>query len=99
MNPNPSGKPASAGDDLTRQPVTDPTDIYRYRDGLYAVDLLSAAITGLDFFTWLAKNPSDLPALCRSLEIQERSADDMLTLFTAMGLVLKQVEDWRASGR
>src|SRR5262245_9045754 len=74
-------------DDLTREPATDPIEIYRYRDGLYAVDLLTAALTGLDFFTWLAKNPSDRQTICRSLEIQERPTDVMLTLFTAMGLL------------
>jgi len=73
--------------DLKSEPETDPTDIYRYRDGLYAVDLLTAAMTGLDFFTWLSKNPSDLKEICRSLEIKERPADVMLTLFTAMGLL------------
>lgn len=73
--------------DLTLEPKTDPTDIYRYRDGLYAVDLLTAAITGLDFFTWLSKNPSDRQTICRSLEIMERPTDVMLTLFTAMGLL------------
>ena len=77
-------------DDLIREPGTDPTDIYRYRDGLYAVDLLTAALTGLDFFTWLGKNPSDRPTICRSLQIQERPTDVMLTLFTAMGLLEKR---------
>ena len=73
--------------DLTSRPRTDPIEIYRYRDGLYAVDLLSAAITGLDFFSWLSKNPSDKATLCQALEIQERPADVMLTLFAAMGFV------------
>src|SRR3954465_7027543 len=73
--------------DLTLQPKTDPVDVYRYRDGLYAVDLLSAAITGLDFFTWLYKNPSDKQGICKNFEIVERPADVMLTLFTAMGFV------------
>src|SRR4051812_30532180 len=73
--------------DLTLQPKTDPVDVYRYRDGLYAVDLLSAAITGLDFFTWLSKNPSDKQSICKQFEIVERPADAMLTLFAAMGFV------------
>ena len=34
--------------DLFRSPATDPTSIYRYRDGLYAADLLTAAISHLD---------------------------------------------------
>ena len=69
--------------DLTRLPQTDPIEIYRYRDGLYAVDLLTAALTEFDFFTWLAANPSDKPAICAALGIAERPADVMLSLFTA----------------
>lgn len=69
------------------QPETDPTSIYRYRDGLYAVDMLTAAICHLDLFTRLAEQPADLPALCRALNLRERPADVMLTLFTAMGLL------------
>ena len=68
-------------------PKTDPTLIFRYRDGLYAVDLLAAAITGLDFFTRLAEHPADLKTICKMFGIQERPADVMLTLFKAMDLV------------
>ncbi|MEW6306954.1 MAG: methyltransferase [Verrucomicrobiota bacterium] len=73
--------------DLTLQPSTDPLRIYRQRDGLYGVDLLTAAIARLDFFTWLAGHPSDLETICRSLGFMPRPADVMMTLFTAMGLV------------
>src|SRR5690349_13177981 len=73
--------------DLTQLPQTDPTEIYRYRDGLYAVDLLTAALTEFDFFTWLDAHPSDKSAICRSLKIEERPADVMLTLFTASGFI------------
>jgi SAM-dependent methyltransferase len=75
--------------DLTLTPQSDPLSLYRYRDGLYAADLLGAALVGLDFFTWLAEHPSDKETLCRALEITERPTDVMLTLFTAMGLVQK----------
>src|SRR5437899_2272768 len=75
---------------LASQPTTDPTEIFRLRDGLYAVDLMAAAITGLDFFSWLAKNPADKPTICQSLQIQERPTDVMLTLFATMGLLSKQ---------
>jgi hypothetical protein len=71
--------------DLLRQPATDPTSIYRYRDGLYAVDLLTAAICHLDLFSWLAENPADKATICRALDLRDRPADVMLTLFTAMG--------------
>jgi hypothetical protein len=73
--------------DLLAPPVTDPTCIYRYRDGLYAADLLTAALAHLDFFTWLNGRPSDLPTICSSLQLQERPTDVMLTLFTAMGFL------------
>jgi len=73
--------------DLTTIPATDPLEIYRLRDGLYAVDLLGAALIHFDFFTWLAEHPADKPTICRELQIIERPTDVMLTLFTAMGLV------------
>jgi len=68
-------------------PKTDPTRIIRYRDGLYGVDLLGAAITGLDFFSRLAEQPVDLKTICKMFGIHERPADVMLTVFTAMDLV------------
>jgi hypothetical protein len=79
-------------DDLLRSPSTDPTAIYRYRDGLYAADLLTAAICHLDFFNWLNQHPADLTAICRELGLKERPVDVMLTLFTAMGLLQREPE-------
>lgn len=72
---------------LTSQPTTDPTSIYRYRDGLYAADLLATAIVWLDFFTWLDSHPSGQAEICRALKIKERPTDVMLTLFVAMGFL------------
>jgi hypothetical protein len=54
------------------------------------VDLLAAAITGLDFFTRLAKDPADLKTICKMFGIQERPADVMLTLFAAMELLRRR---------
>jgi hypothetical protein len=68
-------------------PATDPTSIYRYRDGLYAGDMLTAALCHLDFFSWLAEHPAALPGICGKLNLKERPTDVMLTLFTAMGLL------------
>ncbi len=73
--------------DLTALPRTDPLEIYRYRDGLYAVDLIAAAITEFDFFTRLAAQPADLATICRELGITARPTDVMLTLFAASGFV------------
>lgn len=72
---------------LTQSPATDPTQIYRYRDGLYAEDMLIVGIVWLDLFSWLAKNPSDAAGVMRQFELTERPADVMLTLFVAMGLL------------
>jgi predicted O-methyltransferase YrrM len=73
--------------DLTAIPTTNPLEIYRLRDGLYAVDLLGAALVHFDFFTWLSERPSDKETICRELQIAGRPADVMLTLFTAMDFV------------
>lgn len=73
--------------DLTRVPQTDPLEIYRYRDGLYAADLLTAAICELDFFTWLAAHPSSAAEISRELGLTERPLDVMLTLFAAEGFI------------
>jgi len=76
--------------DLTRPPATDPTEIYRHRDGIYAVDLLIAGIVHLDFFTWLDSHPSDLAGICAAFSIVERPADVMLSLFAANGFITRQ---------
>jgi len=77
----------SAPLDLTRAPATDPLGIYRFRDGLYAVDLIAAAITEFDLFTKLAAKPSDLATVCRDLGTHRRPTDVMLTLFAANGFL------------
>jgi 2-polyprenyl-3-methyl-5-hydroxy-6-metoxy-1,4-benzoquinol methylase len=77
-------KTVSAMHDLLAAPSTDPTPIYRYRDGLYAADLLTAALVHMDFFTWLANHPSTFEQICSELELKSRPTDVMLTLFTAM---------------
>lgn len=73
--------------DLQSNPRTDPTDLLRARDGIYAADLLIAAVGWLDFFTWLSDNSSDIGGICDSLHLARRPADVMLTLFTATGLI------------
>jgi predicted O-methyltransferase YrrM len=76
--------------DLTRAPRADPTEIYRYRDGLYAVDMLAAAITGLDLFTFLGERQLTKAEICEGLKTHDRPTDVMLTLFTAMGFLENQ---------
>lgn len=72
--------------DLTASPQTDPLGLYRYRDGLYAVDLVTAALK-VDFFSWLAQQPASLRDVCAHFGFKERPVDVMLTLFAAQGWV------------
>src|SRR4051812_13402576 len=77
---------------LTTEPATDPTSIYRYRDGLYAVELLTAAIVEFDFFTWLNSHPSNLATICKNFGIAMRPTDVMVTLFASMDLLRRDGE-------
>jgi predicted O-methyltransferase YrrM len=71
---------------LTSSPASDPTLLYRYRDAVYAADMLFVGVH-LDVFSHLAAQPSTKEDLCRALQITARPADVMLTLFSAMGLL------------
>ena len=73
--------------DLRTVPDTDPVDIYRVRDGIYAADMLLAAIVHLDLFSWLDGHPASRDDVCRHFETTARPTDVMLTLFAAMGFV------------
>lgn len=75
------------GSDLTQAPTTDPTILYRSRDGLYAADMLIAALRGLDFFTWLESQPGTIDEIAARLGLHRRPVDVMSTLFVAMGLL------------
>jgi hypothetical protein len=76
--------------DLTIAPKSDARLAYRYRDGIYASDLLTAALVWLDFFTWLSTRPSTLEQICQELALQPRPADVMVTLFCAMGFLQRE---------
>lgn len=89
----------NAPEDLTRVPHTDPLEIYRYRDGLYAVDLLTAAVCEFDFFTWLEAHPGDADAIARGLGLAARPLDVMLTLFTADGFLRRDGAAYRLTTR
>ncbi len=68
-------------------PKTDPSGLLRLRDSIYASDLIIAAITWLDFFSWLSENPSNQETICSVFEIDRRPTDVMLTLLTSMGFI------------
>ena len=71
--------------DLTRAPQTSPLSLYRYRDGIYAADLLTAAIVEFDLFTWLEGRPATFAEICLHYGWHVRPADVLLTLLVARG--------------
>jgi 3-hydroxy-5-methyl-1-naphthoate 3-O-methyltransferase len=75
--------------DLTLAPQSDPIRVYRYRDGLYGGDLVTAALVHLDFFTWLGAHPSTKEEICAHFQFAERPTDVMLTLFAANGFITR----------
>src|SRR6185369_16444574 len=78
--------------DLRTVPGSDPTSIYRYRDGLYAADLLACALVFLDLFSWLDQHQGSAKEICRKFSIAARPADVMVTLFVAMGYLKRDGE-------
>jgi predicted O-methyltransferase YrrM len=69
--------------DLRTVPATSPLSLYRYRDGLYAADLLAAAIVEFDLFTWIDAHPSTVEELCAHFGFHPRAADVLVTLLVA----------------
>ena len=73
--------------DLLRLPETDPLKIYRYRDGLFGVEMLITAVVHFDFFTWLATQPGTKAQICQHFGLADRPVDTMLTFLTALNLI------------
>lgn len=72
--------------------VPDPTALYRVRDGVYAPDLLIAAVAEFDLFSWLARRePVTAAQLCAGVGLAPRPADVLLTYCAALGLIDRDV--------
>lgn len=72
---------------LSDEPVTDPLPLYRLRDGLMGVDLLAAAVSHFNLFTWLADHPATVGSLAAHFGMHARPAGVLVTLCSALGLV------------
>lgn len=70
---------------LDQLPATDPTSLLRYRDGVYAIDLLTAAVAEFRIFDVLRETPGTLAEICSFFGWDERPADALLTLCLANG--------------
>lgn len=76
--------------------ITDPTPLYRLRDGIYAPDLLIVAIAELDLFTWLAgRDRATTSELREHFDLDRRAADVMVTYLVALGLLGRDEEKLR----
>lgn len=78
-------------------PSTDPLALFRLRDGLYAVDLVGAAIAGFDFYSALGRSPGTLESICSGQGLHPRPADVLLSLSASLGLVERDGMEWRLS--
>ncbi len=83
--------------DLLATPATSPLSLYRYRDGLYAADLVTAALVEFDIFSWLDAQPSTFEALCAHFGFATRPADVLVTLLVARGYLLRDSDVLRTS--
>jgi predicted nicotinamide N-methyase len=73
----------------------DPSVLLRYRDSIYASDLLVCAIAHLDFFTFLKDHSRTFEEICANFEVDSRPTDVMLSLFLAMGLIEKDGTEYK----
>lgn len=79
---------------LTARPASDPIRLYQYRDGLYAVDLLTAAIVEFDFFTRFPPEGMSPEGVCAAFGFMARPAGVLLTLCAANGLLVAENGRW-----
>lgn len=74
--------------------VTDPTRLYRLRDGMYAPDLLIVAIAELDLFTFVSERGRvPVGGFREELRLDTRAGDVMLTYLVALGLLERSADD------
>ena len=84
---------------LLDSPSTDPLSLYRYRDGLYAVDLLTALMVRFDFFTWLGDRAVTESEISGHFGFAARPLDVALTLLAANDLVLRDGDTISATAK
>jgi 3-hydroxy-5-methyl-1-naphthoate 3-O-methyltransferase len=66
---------------------SDPVSLMRYRDSIYASDLLICSIGHFDLFTNMASRQIDFLSCCRELGIHDRPARVLLSLLLSMNLL------------
>lgn len=76
---------------MSKHQALDPCEmLLDLRDGIYADDLVIAAVAWLDLFSWLSGHPSTKEEISDSLDLDDRPLDVLLTLLAALGLVKRR---------
>ena len=75
----------------------DPGQLLRFRDSIYASDLLVCAIAFFDFFTFLDHGPKTFDEICRALKIKPRPADVLVSLLLSMKLIERSAREYELS--
>ena len=76
---------------MSKHQALDPCEmLLDLRDGIYADDLIIAAVAWLDLFSWLSGHPSTKEEISDSLDLDDRPLDVLLTLLAALGLVKRR---------
>lgn len=86
-DPEPSAHRRIYRDHVTERSLADIAGLLRLRDGIYADDLVLAALIRLDLLTVIAQRPGTLDDLCRHNGLAHRPADVLCTLLRAIGLL------------
>src|SRR5277367_1757644 len=68
------------------------------RNAVYASELVSVAVASFDLFSWLGKSPAESCTIRAFFGLTERTADVMLTLFSAMALIEKRQDVFHVTG-
>lgn len=76
----------------------DPGRLLRYRDSIYASDLLVCAISEFNFFTVLKGGERTFQEICGELKIKSRPADVLLSLLLSMELIERSDDKYRLNG-
>lgn len=77
---------------LDQLPATDPSSLLRYRDGVHAIDLLTAAVAEFRIFDALREDPGTFAGICARFGWDERPADALVTLCLANGYLERDAD-------
>jgi|694.fasta_scaffold01906_1 hypothetical protein len=79
---------------LSEMPISDPTQIFRFRDRQYAAELIAVAVLEMHLFDYIKKQGSvSLDNVCAHYNFAQRPVDVLMTLCRASGFLTLQDDD------